>query len=62
MCTLQLDEVLEIGSLLKLDTGEVWMLAEVMDCEANPDGFRVDLMVLNWINKAELRLLFRGRI
>ena len=56
---LQLDEVLEIGSLLKLDTGEVWMLAKVMDCKANPGGFRVDLTLLNWINKAEMRLLFR---
>ena len=56
---LQLDEVLAVGSLLKLETGETWMLAEVMDCQQSPDGFRAGLTLLNWINKSELRRIFR---
>jgi hypothetical protein len=53
----QLNENLEVGSLLKLETRDIWMLAEAVRCQPSDEGFRADLTLLNWINKAELRSL-----
>ena len=56
----QLNEDLEVGSLLKLERGDVWMLAEVVRCQQSTDGFCADLALLNWINKSELKRLVWG--
>lgn len=57
----QLTQSLEVGSILKLETGDIWMMAEVASCEPAEHGFSADLILLNWINKAELKsLLWEG--
>src|ERR1700748_482783 len=55
--TIRLDAGLEVGSLLKLETGEEWMLAEVSYCESTGSGYQAQLTLVEWISKIELRRL-----
>ncbi len=58
----QLDEDLEVGSTLRLETSVIWMLAEVVRCEPSREGFCADLMVLNWNSKSELKRLWEDGV
>jgi len=58
----QLDEDLEIGSILKLETSDIWILGEVVRSQPSSDGFCADLTVLNWIGKSELKRPWDGGV
>jgi hypothetical protein len=50
----QSEEGLRIGSILQLETRDIWMLAKVVRCQPDGDGFCADLTLLNSVNKSEL--------
>src|SRR5438067_2479764 len=53
--SVELGAVLEIGGIVKLETREVWILADTDECQPYGGRFRADLKFLSWISKADLK-------
>ena len=45
------------GCLLTVETDNDWIMAEVRQCEPEAEGFRANLVVLESVNKLDLRKL-----
>ena len=56
----RLEAELEVGTILKLETGDDLVLAEVSRCEPDGDLYRACLAVLESMGKSELDRLVRG--
>jgi hypothetical protein len=59
---IKLDSDLEVGSLLKLETDDDLMVAEVRQSESEGAEYCTTLSVLDWMDKAELERLIREAV
>jgi hypothetical protein len=59
---IQLDSDLEVGSLLKLETEDDLMVAEVRQSESDGEGYRATMSLLEWMEKSELERLIREAV
>jgi hypothetical protein len=53
---------LEVGSLLRLEVGDDLMMTEVRDCEPDEGEYSAGLLILSWLEKAELKRLLREAV
>lgn len=59
---IKLDSDLEVGSLLKLETGDDLMVAEVRESESDGGEYCASLSLLEWMDKSELERLIREAV
>jgi hypothetical protein len=53
---------LEVGSLLRLEVGDDLMMTEVCHCEPDEGEYSAGLIILSWLEKAELKRLLREAV
>lgn len=59
---IKLDSDLEVGSLLKLETGDELMVAEVRQSESDGAEYCATVSLLQWMEKSELERLIREAV